>query len=184
MAWPPASLKGGTPKLSKEVIPSYKMAKPMKQLNFIKGDATSPQAAGPKLIAHICNDKGGWGKGFVVAISKRWPEPEAAYREWHKNRVETDFGLGAVQFVQVRADIWVANMIGQHGMAGGATPPIRYEAVEQCLEKVAEKAVELKASVHMPRIGCGLAGGKWEKIEPIIVATLSERDVEVIVYDF
>jgi hypothetical protein len=36
----------------------------------------------------------------------------------------------------------------------------------------------------MPRIGCGLAGGKWERIESIIVKTLCEADVPVTVYDF
>jgi hypothetical protein len=36
----------------------------------------------------------------------------------------------------------------------------------------------------MPRIGCGLAGGKWEEIEPIIERTLIEADVKVTVYDF
>ena len=49
---------------------------------------------------------------------------------------------------------------------------------------MAAKASELGASVHMPRIGCGLAGGKWENIEPLILVQLSERDVEVWVYDF
>lgn len=51
----------------------------MTPLTFVRGDATNPQAKGPKVIAHICNDRGAWGKGFVLAISKRWPEPEAAY---------------------------------------------------------------------------------------------------------
>ena len=36
----------------------------------------------------------------------------------------------------------------------------------------------------MPRIGCGLAGGKWEVIEPIILKTLSANELEVTVYDF
>lgn len=156
----------------------------MTDLKIIKGDATSPQAKGNKIIAHVCNDLGGWGKGFVMAISARWAEPEEAYRQWHRERSKNDFGLGAVQFVQVEPYIWVANMVGQHGMRGGNTPPIRYEAVETCLGKVAEKARELGASVHMPRIGCGLAGGKWELIEPIIVKTLCEHDVPVAVYDF
>jgi len=60
----------------------------------------------------------------------------------------------------------------------------RYQIEEECLSKVSAKAVELGASVHMPRIGCGLAGGKWERIEPIIVETLCEADVPVTVYDF
>src|SRR5262245_12281524 len=157
----------------------------MTALSFIKGDATSPQAKGRKLIAHICNDLGKWGKGFVMALSARWPEPEQAYREWHRDRAESDFGLGAVQLVQVEPYIWVANMVAQHGVRGGTNrQPIRYEAVEECLEKLTLKALELSVSVHMPRIGCGLAGGKWELIEPLIVQTLCRREVPVTVYDF
>ncbi|UGT44358.1 macro domain-containing protein [Nocardia yamanashiensis] len=154
-------------------------------LRIIKGDATCPQAKGPKVIAHVCNDLGGWGKGFVLAVSKRWAEPERAYREWHRGRAGNDFGLGATQLVQVREDIWVANMVAQRGIRrGSGGVPIRYDAVAQCLSAVAEHAVRLGASVHMPRIGCGLAGGKWERIEPIIADTLSARQVAVTVYDF
>jgi O-acetyl-ADP-ribose deacetylase (regulator of RNase III) len=90
-----------------------------------------------------------------------------------------------VQFVQVSPQLWIANMIGQHGMTRGKSgPPIRYEAVETCLRHVAAKAGELSASVHMPRIGCGLAGGKWERIEPLIQDTLCKVNVPVFVYDF
>ena len=34
----------------------------MSTINYIKGDATQPQAKGNKIIAHVCNDLGGWGK--------------------------------------------------------------------------------------------------------------------------
>ncbi|MFJ7201989.1 macro domain-containing protein [Streptomyces sp. NPDC098789] len=157
----------------------------MQPLRIIKGDATSPQAKGPKIVAHVCNDLGGWGKGFVLAVSKRWPEPEVAYRAWHRGRSGNDFGLGAVQLVQVRADVRVANMVGQHGMrTGSGGPPVRYDAVGRCLAALAEHAVAPGASVHMPRIGCGLAGGTWTRVEPLITAALSARDVPVTVYDF
>ena len=159
----------------------------MTQIHYLKGDATSPQAKGIKIIAHVSNDLGGWGKGFVVAISKRWPGPEREFRAWHRARAANDFGLGATQFVQCEEYIWVANMIGQHGIRrkGDTGPqPVRYDSIEQCLGDVAAKALELNASVHMPRIGCGLAGGKWDVIEPLITAQLSARDVEVWVYDF
>lgn len=72
----------------------------MATITYLKGDATQPQAKGAKVIAHVCNDLGGWGKGFVLAISKRWPQPEKQYRDWHRHRAKNDFGLGAVQFVQ------------------------------------------------------------------------------------
>jgi O-acetyl-ADP-ribose deacetylase (regulator of RNase III) len=153
-------------------------------IRFIQGDATSPQAAGPKIIAHVCNDLGGWGKGFVLAVSRRWPEPERDYRDWHRQRAGNGFGLGEVRLVRVRPDVWVANMIGQHGMKRGSHgPPIRYPAVERCLAALAEHASGLDASVHMPRIGCGLVGGRWDRIEPLVVAALCERQIAVTVYD-
>ncbi|MGP0066255.1 MAG: macro domain-containing protein [Isosphaeraceae bacterium] len=157
----------------------------MATIRYIKGDATQPQARGNRIIAHVCNDLGGWGKGFVLAISKRWPEPEAAYRAWHKDRSKNDFGLGAIQLVPVERYIWVGNMIAQRGMKTGSNgPPIRYEAVRACLKGLAVEAEGLQASVHMPRIGCGLAGGPWEKIEPIILDELVSQGFEVTVYDF
>lgn len=156
----------------------------MTEIQYIKGDATNPQQDGNKIIAHICNDIGGWGKGFVMAISKRWKNPEKRYREWFKSGQY--FALGEVQFVQVQEDLWVANMIGQHKInkdeQGNA--PIRYEAVKEALEKVGAFATENTASVHMPRIGCGLAGGKWEEIEPLIISAFSDKDISVTVYDF
>jgi O-acetyl-ADP-ribose deacetylase (regulator of RNase III) len=156
----------------------------MSEITYLEGDATSPQAKGNKVICHICNDIGGWGKGFVLAISKRWNEPESKYRSWYGSK-EGGFVLGAVQFVQVEPYIWVANMVAQRGIKTGSSgPPIRYEAVSVCLEKVATRALELGASVHMPRIGCGLAGGEWSRVEPIIEEQLCERGVAVTVYDF
>ncbi|GAA4587513.1 macro domain-containing protein [Actinoplanes octamycinicus] len=156
----------------------------VRPLRIIKGDATSPQATGPKIVAHICNDLGGWGKGFVLAVSRRWPEPERAYRKWHRERSGNDFGLGATQLIQVRPDLWVANMVAQRGTRhGSGGPPIRYPPVAACLDTVAGHAARLAASVHLPRIGCGLAGGRWERIEPLIVAALCERDIATTVYD-
>ena len=154
-------------------------------VRYLKGDATSPQASGKKIICHICNDLGGWGKGFVMAISKRWPQPEKDYRQWHRERAKNDFGLGAVRLIQVEDYVYVANMVGQRGMKTGSKgPPIRYDAVRKCLEAVAKEAVRLGASVHMPRIGCGLAGGTWTRIEPVITETLIAGGVDVYVYDF
>jgi len=157
----------------------------MTPIRYLTGDATDPQAAGPKIIAHCCNDLGRWGRGFVLALSDRWAEPAADYRTWAKLGTAGGFDLGAVRFVEVRADIHVANMIGQHGIKQGSSgPPIRYNAIGAALAAVGDRALELGATVHMPRIGCGLAGGKWELVEPLILAALSGRGVAVTVYDF
>ena len=76
-------------------------------------------------------------------------------------------------------------MIGQRGIRRvGSRPPIRYEAIAACLSQVAARAKELDASGQMPRIGCGLAGGEWSVIEPLIEQHLVAAGVSVTVYDF
>jgi O-acetyl-ADP-ribose deacetylase (regulator of RNase III) len=158
----------------------------MTGITYVQGDATSPRGKGVKIIAHVCNDLGGWGKGFVLAVSRRWSGPEAAYRRWHRERSGNDFGLGAAQFVQVEPYVWVANLVGQRGTRTGRSSgvPVRYEAIDAALGLLADRAVELGASVHMPRIGCGLAGGSWARVEPLVVRRLVERGIPVTVYDF
>ncbi len=153
-------------------------------IQYTKGDATQPKTNGNKIIVHICNDIGGWGKGFVMAISKRWKKPEQEYRKWYTS--QENFDLGEVQFVQVEKDLWIANIIGQHKIRKdeNGNAPIRYEAIQKGLKKVCTKAKDLNASVHMPRIGCGLAGGTWDKIEPLINQELLENQIYTTVYDF
>jgi O-acetyl-ADP-ribose deacetylase (regulator of RNase III) len=152
------------------------------EIRYRVGDATAPSAPGNKIIAHVCNDQGAWGKGFVLALSRRWRQPAEAFKAWFREKGR--FALGEVQFVQVEPDMWVANMIAQHGLrAQDGVPPIRYEALRACLEKVADKTQELGGTVHMPKIGCGLAGGEWSHIEPIIVEILCGQGIEVVVYD-
>jgi O-acetyl-ADP-ribose deacetylase (regulator of RNase III) len=120
----------------------------------------------------------------VVALSKRWPEPEQHYRDWHRGQEKTLFALGEVQLVQVAEAMWVANLIGQRDVRTvGGVPPVRYEAIRKGLRSVAEEARRLGASVHRPRIGCGLAGGKWEEVGKIVEDELANRGVSVTVYD-
>lgn len=154
------------------------------KINYLNGDATNPVGEDNRIIVHICNDIGGWGKGFVLAISKRWKSPEQSYRLWYKSG--ENFELGKVQFVKVENNLWIANLIGQHkiGKNEDGTPPIRYESIRAGLKEVNKKAKAINASVHMPRIGCGLAGGKWEMIEPIIIDELISNTVNIFVYDF
>ena len=154
------------------------------KISYTIGDATRPAGDGAKVIVHVCNDVGGWGRGFVGALSRRWPEPEKRFRQWFAGRDAQSFALGEVQFVPVAPDITVANLVGQRGLSTRQkTPPLRYEDIRPGLHRVAAFARERSASVHMPRIGCGLAGGKWEEIEPIIAEELLVEGIPVTVYD-
>ena len=155
-------------------------------INYLIGDATQSAGDGPKIIVHVCNDIGGWGRGFVLALSKRWPEPEQQYRAWHRRETAQPFALGEVQFVDVdkSKSITVANLIGQRDVRTiDGIPPVRYDAIQQGLKTVMTKARQTGASVHMPRIGCGLAGGKWEDVAQIIEQELTDGGIAVFVYD-
>lgn len=150
-------------------------------IHYLIGDATHPVGDEDKIIAHIVNDVGKWGAGFSGALSKRWPQAGPNYINYFNNPVN-QFGLGKTFYTSV-GDLeymLIANMCAQHGVRR-RNVPIRYDALKTCLKAVAETAVVFKAQVHMPRIGCGLAGGNWSTIEPLIQSEMS--DVEVFVYD-
>lgn len=152
------------------------------------GDATNPVGDGPKILPHCVNDIGLWGSGYVVALSRRWPQPETQYRYWFTTTKQSysSFRLGETQFVQVgsKPDVVVANMIAQHGIKSRTNPkPVQYDALRKCLERVAIEALELRASIHMPRICSDRAGGSWSEVEPIIRESLCGKGISVFVYD-
>jgi O-acetyl-ADP-ribose deacetylase (regulator of RNase III) len=154
------------------------------RIHFVEGDATYPTGEGNKIIVHVCNDIGLWGAGFTGDLTERWMRPQIAYFNYHQiHDTDKPMELGTVIKVKVEDDIWVANLIGERGFGrGGVVPPMRYEAVRKGLVRVARMASELGATVHMPKIGCGLAGGNWEMIEPIITETICRKGINVIVY--
>jgi len=146
-------------------------------LSYVVGDVIRPRGDGTRILAHVCNDANGYGAGVALAIARRWPEAKSAYHAWHAKG--ENFALGMVQLVRLSDGIIVANMIAQHGYAYAGNPAIQYPALHMCLSKVAKRAEELGAAIHIPRLGCGLAGGTWDKVEPIIMETMNDLDVTV-----
>jgi O-acetyl-ADP-ribose deacetylase (regulator of RNase III) len=150
-------------------------------IQYKTGDATYPQTEGPIIIAHISNNLGGWGSGFVLAISKRWHAPEELYR---RTAESGPLVLGTIQMANVGEDWWVCNMVAQNGFWRLNQPKgiyVDYEALEVALKALAVEARAKGATVVMPRIGTGLGGGSWDKVEPLILSCL--QDIQVEVYD-
>lgn len=145
-------------------------------LHYLLGDATDPIQK-PALICHVCNSTNGWGRGFVLALSAKFPEPEKEYHAWFATGKPQ---LGDVQFVQVKPNIIVANIIGQEGTHWkSGVPPIRYAALTKGLTAVFHKAKQENLTVHAPRLGGRLAGGDWDTIEKILLGTMT---VETYIY--
>lgn len=147
-------------------------------IKHLIGDATNPAGdKGMKFIAHCCNNVGAWGAGFVLALSRRWGMPELMYRKWAQEKpFDMRESLGKVQVIPVERDIMVINIIGQEGVGfRDGIPPIRYDAIRTGFLKAQEtmEGHEKKnPTLHLPRIGAGLAGGDWDKIEKIIEKTI------------
>jgi Zn-dependent peptidase ImmA (M78 family)/O-acetyl-ADP-ribose deacetylase (regulator of RNase III) len=151
-------------------------------LTVLHGDATEPRGPGLKLIVHLVNDKTpNWGGAFARALRDRWPDAQDDFRAW----VEADprsLTLGAVHIGHTAAEIDIATMIAQHGYGPSASPRVRYGALKECLDVVAEYARANGASVHMPRIGAGQAGGRWPIIRELIEEALTRHGISVTVY--
>lgn len=157
----------------------------------VRGDATKPTGTGPKIVMHCCNDLGRFGAGFASAVSRQWPKAKEAYLAWYSKRdmpegVATTgpMGLGESQLVQVGDKLWVANLIGQHGVGvgSGGRAPIRYDALRKGLLTTYRWADIHKASIHAPRLGSGLAGGSWDNIKVMIQNAITDKGMSVTVY--
>lgn len=137
------------------------------------GSATEPQPENGRgiVIAHICNNVGAWGAGFVLAINELSMAPRNAYMSWAKEK-NNKITLGLTQFVEARPNVIVSNMIAQNGIDKSAVPDgclVDYQALHKCLLKTLRRAVQLNFDVHIPAgVGSGLAGGDKTKIHDLI----------------
>lgn len=147
-------------------------------LVYVNGDATKPSQPGIKVLCHVCNDIGAWGKGFVLAVDKISKEPRDYYLRQHK--YSSNFKLGQVQWSFIKPDFAVVNMIAQQGLRSAINPkPLDERALYRCLRKVdtackalVRDADDKRLTVHMPKIGSGLAGGDWYFIEAVVDCAL------------
>jgi hypothetical protein len=112
-------------------------------------------------------------------MKTKWAKAQEEFRNWFGQRQR----LGEVHFCQVEDGVEIATMVSQRGYGPSDLPRIRYAALEAGLESVSARAQETSASVHMPRIGCGQAGGSWILVEELINSSLIAANVSVTVYD-
>jgi len=163
----------------------------MATFHYIEGDATEPVTKDNRIIVHCCNDIGAFGAGVALEIAKKWPHVKTAYRNWIDHGAE----LGQIQLVKAEPGIAICNLIGQRNTKNQIIgdieiPPIRYEAVYEGFVRLRRAILAFQykdignISLHMPRMGCGLAGGNWDMIHLQIDDALDDIDIDIYVYDF
>lgn len=165
-------------------VPTARGARVPQRVSYVVGDATRPRGSGRKILVHVVNDRTpNWGgRGFAPALARTFPGAQEAFRSWAtEHRLSRQ--LGKVHLTTVGPDIQIASMVAQHGYGPAPKPRIRYAALATGLVEVANAARQTGASLHMPRIGCGEAGGSWPVIEELIQSAVARSDVSVTVYD-
>jgi O-acetyl-ADP-ribose deacetylase (regulator of RNase III) len=155
-------------------------------ITYHVGDAADPDLPGRLTIAHIVNDIGRFNAGFARQIATRYPRAKEQYERWARGEWSLrPLRLGAVQFVGVGREVnrgpwegrWVANMVAQHGLRSHTNRhPLDLAALAECLGELADDDEHV---IVMPRIGCGLAGGTWDEVEPLVNSILYAKDVHV-----
>lgn len=138
-------------------------------------DATPSGVKVKHYIIHGCNAQGVMGSGFAKAIRQHYPEAYEYYRQIYEG-VGLTLGQAVVLDCSIGLDsgVKVANLITQEFY--GRTPNktyVSYSAIEQALEDMMEfvyfdTAFGYDVHLHYPKIGAGLGGGDWGKIEAII----------------
>ncbi len=151
-------------------------------LNVLRGNALEPRGSGQRIIAQIVNNKTpNWGAGFGKAVRNSYPIAQMDFRKWSADDPK-NLQLGNVHAVAIEDNLYVVNMVAQHGFGESKKPRIRYEALRNCLIQLKEIALSRRASVHMPRIGTGYAGGNWSFILELIDEILVRNNVDVSIY--
>lgn len=153
------------------------------EIKEVDGDALQPRGTGPRLIVHVIPDtKTKWGgNGFASQLRRRHEHV------WEQFKVETlDRNrapiLGEVFFGTLADDVSVAHMCAQRGIGVSSQTRLRYAALAECLSQVRELALRLGASVHMPRVGTGHGGARWEVVRELIAEELVDKGVPTTVY--
>lgn len=119
-------------------------------------------------LPHICNNQHAWGAGFVVPLGKTYPRSREDYMK-HQPK------MGTTQFsYQPNSKVVVANMVAQ---TLGGNRPLRYDALVDCMEQVADALAPLtnQGQIYCPLFGAGLAGGNWGFIHELIVDCWQKR---------
>jgi len=137
-------------------------------MNTINGDILSLKRG---IIVQGCNSLGVQGSGIALQIKQKYPQVYVNYRFVFDQQGSRLF-LGQIIPVKISDQLWIVNGITQEKYGRDGKKYVDYDAIETVFKQVRLMAVSLQLPVHYPMIGCGLGGGHWTIVEPIISAQL------------
>lgn len=142
-------------------------------IHYIQGDLFDTDA---EIIAHGCNCRGGFGSGVAKTVSIKYPKARYSYLDKFD---EDGWRLGEVQFVRQWNDKIIANCATQDAYLPRGICHADYYAIRKAMILVKDYAKKNSYKIAIPKIGAGLAGGDWNKIEEILNEVFNDYDVTV-----
>ena len=160
-----------------------------------------------RFLAHGVNCSGGFGSGIAGQIAKEFPKVRNEYLKKYKEGrdIYHPYGwmLGDIQPVEVEifheariipigkknveipeaiSKPHIINCAIQKDYGSDGKEYVDYEAVRDCMKHLKVFANH-SSSIGIPRIGSGLAGGDWSRIENIIVDVFDgSYDTDITIY--
>ncbi|XP_031560226.1 chromodomain-helicase-DNA-binding protein 1-like [Actinia tenebrosa] len=159
-------------------------------IQYVNGDVTQPiNATGnPTIIVHTVDDSGYWGSGGVfTAISRRSKKPEEHYELAGEMK---DLHLGDAHLIpfaeddQKDSNSYLSLIVAQSRDRHHRLLPMNLSALSEGLERVSQAAKDLKASVHLPRIGHSTPSFNWYGTERLIRKHLAATGIPTFIYYF
>jgi O-acetyl-ADP-ribose deacetylase (regulator of RNase III) len=166
------------------------------QMNRIDGDLITLAKEGKfDVIVHGCNCMSTMGAGIAPQMAKAFGcdrfDMELYGRDINKlgnidyqHFVLSKWSLEDFKNDLIKPELTVVNAYTQYNYGrnhkDGATAPFDYEAFTLCMRKINN----LFGGKHigLPKIGAGLAGGDWDRIEKIIETELRFCEVTIVNY--
>ena len=137
------------------------------------------------IICHQTNYHGVMGAGVARAIADKilTTEQYNAYVNycWQAGRM----ALGNVQFLGNAPGLVVANIFSQDeakARINGKYDITDYNAMFMALQRVRDLAEAHNMTVRIPyKMGCGIAGGDWDRVRQIIYSIFGASTVDVFI---
>lgn len=135
-------------------------------------------------LGHQVNAMGVMGGGIALAIKQKYPYVYDIYRCYCGGKDggyrEASDILGKVCYVLETDGVTIANLFGQYAY-GRDTRYTDYDGLRKALQDLHNNAGAVgKSIVVLPcYIGCGLAGGDWAVVEPMIHEIFSDNKVDL-----
>lgn len=153
---------------------------------FVYGDIVE---AKEDCIVHVVNCRGVMGAGVALAIKNKWPFAFKQYQDYTKNTFDRAKLLGqcyivdSINLFSLQTDKedyatckLIANCFAQFNYSRNIRE-LNYEYLARCLFNLVSQTPQNRSFVLPLFMGCGLAGGDWNIVYPIICLYLQNREV-------